>query len=108
MINAGAPDFDLLGGQAHDTGDVVLSHEDAVAEPERSNRAVLSERQDDAAFRIGKVDEQCVWTEVPHLARDIEYQWQGAKREEKPSRPPIFSQRVTNAVLARYLEIQLP
>src|SRR4029078_35592 len=108
MIDAGAPDFDLLGGQAHDLRNIVLSHEDAVAEPERSNRTIFSERQDDPAFRIGKVDEQCVWTEFPHLAHNIEHQRQGAKRKEQSSRPAIFSQRMTNAMLAGHAEIHLP
>ena len=70
MIEAGAPDLDLLVGQAHDAGDVALSHENAVAQAERADRAVFAEREDDAVFRIGEIEEQRLRAELLHLAHD--------------------------------------
>ncbi len=82
MIEPRAQDVDLLCRQAEDVRHVVPPHEDAVTKAERGDRAVLSEREDDAAFGIGEIDEQAPRAKLLHFAHDIEHQRQGAQSEE--------------------------
>ena len=108
VIDAGAPDIDLLARPVENPADGVLAHEDAVAQAERRDRAVFAERQDDAAFRIGEVDERRLRAQLLHLARDVEHQRQRAQREKQPARPAVLAEGVTDAVFARHLEILPP
>ena len=85
-----------------------MAHENAVAQAERADRTVFSERQDDAAFRIGEIDEQRLRAELLHVADEIEHQRQGPQREEQAARAAVLAERVAYAVFARHFEIQLP
>ena len=108
MIEARAPDLDLLVGQSHDACDVALSHENAVAQPERADRAVFSKRENDAILGIGKIEEQRLRAMLLHLTDEIEYQRQGAQREHQPAWAAVLAKCMTYAVFARYFPIELP
>ena len=58
MVEAGAPDVDLLLGHVHDMRDMALAAKNAFAQANGTYLAVLAECQDDAAFRVGKIDQQ--------------------------------------------------
>src|SRR5581483_3344370 len=108
VIDAGAPDLDPPAIEAGDTRDIVASPENTVAQAYGGNRRVFAERQDDPALWIGKVDEQRVRADLQVLARDVEHERQGAQREEKPARPPVFAKGVPDAVPAGNLEVVFP
>ena len=88
--------------------DVALSHENAVAQAERADRAVFSEREDDAVFGIGEIDEQRLRAKLLHLADEVEHQRQGAQREHQPARAAVLAERVADAVFARHFPIEFP
>ena len=65
----------------------------------------LPKREDDAAFRIGEIDEQRLRAKRLHLAHQIENERQRAQREEQPARTAIFAKRMPDAVFARHCEV---
>ena len=89
-------------------GDVVSAAENALAQPYRTDIAVLAERQDDAAFGIGEVDELRVRAQLLHVAREVEDHRQGPHRKEQSAGPTVLAERVTNAVLLRNFVVELP
>jgi hypothetical protein len=79
-----------------------------VAQTERADRCVFSERKNDAAFRIGKIDEQRLRAKLFDLVCQIKYQWERAQGKEKPAGTAIFTKRVTDAVFAWDRKVELP
>jgi hypothetical protein len=108
MIETGAPNLDLFFRQIKDMRNVVASAENALAQSQGPDTAVFAERQNDAAFRIGKVDHQGVRTKLLHVARKVEHQRQRAQGEEQSSRSAIFAQRLADPVFSRHFEVEAP
>src|SRR5665647_1788061 len=68
VIQARAPHLDPFGRQSKDGSDLISRQKDSVAQTDAADPAILPQRQNDAAFRIGKIDEQRLRTAQLHLA----------------------------------------
>ena len=93
MVDAAGDRRDGIARHAQDAGDLLLAHEDAVAEADGLHGRQARDGLAQLALGVGEVQQQRLRAELFHVLADRHYQLQAPQRMERRPRPAASSQR---------------